>query len=79
MGFFSEIGFLLPQFPFIGHSLGWEAEDMERNVNYVESSDALKKGARDLVARASEMSRCLIDHHLTTHATIDKGGRKASA
>jgi nitrite reductase/ring-hydroxylating ferredoxin subunit/multimeric flavodoxin WrbA len=79
MGFFTEIGFLLPQFPFIAHSLGWEAEDMERNVNFVETSDALKKGARELVARASEMSRCLIDHHLTTHATIDKGGRKASA
>jgi nitrite reductase/ring-hydroxylating ferredoxin subunit/multimeric flavodoxin WrbA len=79
MGFFSEIGFLLPQFPFIAHSLGWEAEDMEKNVNFVETSDALKKGACDLVARASELSRCLIDHHMTTHATIDKGGRKASA
>jgi hypothetical protein len=79
MGFFSEIGFLLPQFPYIAHSLGWEAEDMERNVSFVEGSDALKNGARDLVARAAEMSRCLIDRHLTTHAIIDKGGRKASA
>jgi multimeric flavodoxin WrbA len=79
MGFFSEIGFLLPQFPYIAHSLGWEAEDMERNVSFVESSEALRSGARNLVARAAELSRCLIDHHMTTHASIDKGGRKASA
>ena len=79
MGFFSEIGFLLPQFPFIAHSLGWEAEDMERNVAHVENSEALRAGARDLVKRAAEMSTCLIEHHLTTHEKIDRGGRKASA
>jgi multimeric flavodoxin WrbA/nitrite reductase/ring-hydroxylating ferredoxin subunit len=79
MGFFTEIGYLLPQFPFIAHSLGWEAEDMERNVSYVETSESLRQGARELVGRAIEMSRCLVAHHLSTHATIEKGGRKASA
>lgn len=78
MGFFSEIGFLLPQFPFIAHSLGWEAEDMERNVEVVEASDALRAGARDLVNRAAEMSKALLERELA-RASIDRGGRKASA
>jgi multimeric flavodoxin WrbA/nitrite reductase/ring-hydroxylating ferredoxin subunit len=78
MGFFSEIGFLLPQFPFIAHSLGWEAEDMERNVSFVESSENLRAGARDLVTRSTEMARCLLEREIA-HASIVRGGRKASA
>jgi nitrite reductase/ring-hydroxylating ferredoxin subunit/multimeric flavodoxin WrbA len=76
--FFTEIGFLLPQFPFIAHSLGWEAEDMERNVAHVEGSEALRRGARDLVKRATEMAQCLLDREIA-HASIERGGRKASA
>ena len=78
MGFFSEIGFLLPQFPFIAHSLGWEAEDMERNVNFVAESEHLRAGARELVTRGMEMSRCLLERQIA-HASIERGGRKASA
>jgi multimeric flavodoxin WrbA/nitrite reductase/ring-hydroxylating ferredoxin subunit len=33
--FFGELGFLFPQFPFIAHSRGWSAEDMENNVREV--------------------------------------------
>jgi nitrite reductase/ring-hydroxylating ferredoxin subunit/multimeric flavodoxin WrbA len=78
MGFFSEIGFLLPQFPFIAHSLGWEFEEMDRNVELVEHSEALRAGARDLVNRAAEMSKCLLERELA-RAVIERGGRKASA
>jgi multimeric flavodoxin WrbA/nitrite reductase/ring-hydroxylating ferredoxin subunit len=78
MGFFSEIGFLLPQFPFIAHSLGWEAEDMERNVSFVEASDHLRAGARELVGRAKQMAECLLEREIA-HASIERGGRKASA
>jgi nitrite reductase/ring-hydroxylating ferredoxin subunit/multimeric flavodoxin WrbA len=78
MGFFSEIGYLLPQFPFIAHSLGWEFEEMERNVAVVEASESLRAGARELVARSAEMSRCLIEREMT-HSSIERGGRKASA
>ena len=53
MGFFSEIGYLLPQFPFIAHSLGWEFEEMERNVDFVQASEALRAGARELVKRSA--------------------------
>jgi multimeric flavodoxin WrbA len=77
MGFFSEIGYLLPQFPFIAHSLGWEAEDMERNMDFVAASDHLRDGARELVKRSAEMSRCLLEREIA-HASIERGGRKAS-
>lgn len=78
MGFFSEIGFLLPQFPFIAHSLGWEAEDMERNVEFVAASDHLRAGARELVTRSAAMAQCLLERDIA-HARIERGGRKASA
>ncbi len=42
----------LPQFPFIAHSRGWDAEDMERNMDVVEQSEDLREGARQLVTRA---------------------------
>ena len=32
LGFFAELGFIFPQFPYIAHSRGWSAEDMEENV-----------------------------------------------
>jgi len=78
MGFFSEIGFLLPQFPFIAHSLGWEFEEMDRNVELVAHSEALRAGARDLVNRAAEMSKALLEREIARSA-IERGGRKASA
>ena len=78
MGFFSEIGYLLPQFPFIAHSLGWEFEEMERNMDFVQSSEGLRAGARELVARASEMSKCLLEREIT-RASIERGGTKGVA
>ena len=44
LAFFTELGFVFPQFPFIAHSRGWSAEDMERNVEYVRQSAALRQG-----------------------------------
>jgi len=44
--FFSELGFSMPQFPYIAHSRGWTAEDMERNVEVVKHSEELRVGAR---------------------------------
>ncbi|MGH9361987.1 MAG: Rieske 2Fe-2S domain-containing protein, partial [Thermoanaerobaculia bacterium] len=41
LSFFGELGFLFPQFPYVAHSRGWPAEDMERNVAYVQQSRAL--------------------------------------
>jgi multimeric flavodoxin WrbA/nitrite reductase/ring-hydroxylating ferredoxin subunit len=78
MMFFSEIGYLVPQFPFIAHSLGWEFEEMDRNVELVANSEALRKGARELVVRSAEMSKALLEREMT-RASIERGGRKASA
>jgi nitrite reductase/ring-hydroxylating ferredoxin subunit/multimeric flavodoxin WrbA len=60
MMFFGQLGFLFPQLPFMGHSRGWEAEDMANNVTYVRSSKELHAQARALVDRAAAMSRSLL-------------------
>ena len=76
--FFAELGFHFPQFPFIAHSRGWTAEDMERNVAFVRTSAELHGGARELVERAVATSR-----HLTASGdpcrSLERGGRKAHA
>jgi len=74
--FFSELGFSFPQFPYIAHSRGWSAEDMERNVIHVMNSDELKHGARELARRAVETASMLLGHH-AVEASTPRGGRKA--
>ncbi len=76
LGFFSELGFSMPQFPYIAHSRGWTAEDMERNVEVVKHSDELRVGARSLVARAIDHAQLLLDHQDASLST-ERGGRKA--
>ena len=76
LGFFAEIGFHFPQFPYIAHSRGWTAEDMERNIDIVMHSRELRQGARSLAARAVDMAQLLLDHETAPH-TMDRGGRKA--
>ena len=76
--FFGEIGFQFPQFPFIAHSRGWSAEDMERNIDYVMKSEDLRQGARSLAARAVDMAHLLLDHEAAPHV-LARGGRKAHA
>ena len=75
--FFSEIGFRFPQFPFIAHSRGWDAEDMERNMEAVEKSEDLREGARQLVTRGVEMAALLLGQGVGVEST-PRGGRKAS-
>ena len=36
LGFFAELGCHFPPFPYVAHSRGWSAEDMENNVHYVQ-------------------------------------------
>jgi multimeric flavodoxin WrbA len=45
LGFFAEVGCVFPQFPYIAHSRGWTAEDMEKNVAFVQQSQALHEAA----------------------------------
>ncbi|MDH4096247.1 MAG: NAD(P)H-dependent oxidoreductase [Betaproteobacteria bacterium] len=74
--FFSELGFHFPQFPYIAHSRGWSAEDMERNVEHVMRSAELREGARMLAERAVGLAKNL----LATAPMVEhtpRGGRKA--
>jgi nitrite reductase/ring-hydroxylating ferredoxin subunit/multimeric flavodoxin WrbA len=58
--FFGELGFHLPPFPFIAHSRGWSAEDMENNRRAVETDAALRESAASLARRClAEASRLL--------------------
>ncbi|MHB8633545.1 MAG: Rieske 2Fe-2S domain-containing protein [Thermoplasmatota archaeon] len=67
LNFFADLGFHFPQFPYVGHSRGWSAEDMEHNVDYVRASDDLRQDVRSLIDRALEMACTLVDHS-TPHA-----------
>jgi len=49
--FFGELGFHLPPFPFIAHSRGWSAEDMENNRAAVQNDAALRASAGELAKR----------------------------
>ena len=74
--FFSELGCQFPQHPFIAHSRGWSAEDMEHDIRYVEESRELKEGARALARRCVDMAKLFVSGQ---HAALDlvRGGRKA--
>jgi nitrite reductase/ring-hydroxylating ferredoxin subunit/multimeric flavodoxin WrbA len=74
--FFSELGFQFPQFPYIAHSRGWSAEDMERNVAHVMHSEELRVGARQLAVRAVELAKVLLATCPSVERT-PRGGRKA--
>ena len=76
--FFGELGFVFPQFPFIAHSRGWSAEDMEHNVELVRGSEELRDGTRALLDRALDLAGRLRESRMCT-ASIERGGRKAHA
>jgi nitrite reductase/ring-hydroxylating ferredoxin subunit/multimeric flavodoxin WrbA len=76
LGFFGELGCQFPQFPYIAHSRGWSAEDMERNIAVVQASEALAVGSRELVDRSIDLASRLLE---TTPAAPPKGGRKGRA
>ena len=74
--FFAELGCQFPQHPFIAHSRGWSAEDMENNIRFVEESKDLQDGARALAQRCADMAKLFISGQ---HAplVLVRGGRKA--
>ena len=76
LGFFAEVGCVFPQYPYIAHSRGWSAEDMERNVAIVAASRELHDGARALAGRAVDLARVLIESEIEK-GPLERGGRKA--
>ena len=75
LGFFAELGLQFPQFPYIAHSRGWSAEDMENNERYVQQSAVLHEGAAALVERCVAMARGLVEAASGKSALV-RGGRK---
>lgn len=76
MMFFGELGFTFPQFPFVAHSRGWSAEDMENNIAYVKSDQGLRDGVKALSERCLKQAAGLVSCGEVTTA-IERGGRKA--
>jgi nitrite reductase/ring-hydroxylating ferredoxin subunit/multimeric flavodoxin WrbA len=76
LGFFAELGVQFPPFPYIAHSRGWSAEDMERNIVFVQQSVDLHEAARELVARSVDT----VSHLLASieRPRMERAGRKAS-
>ena len=76
LGFFAELGCHLPPFPYIAHSRGWSAEDMENNVRAVQASESLRAGARALADRAVDLAHGLQSGGVPPCGR-ERGGRKA--
>jgi hypothetical protein len=49
MVFFTELGFSLTPFSFVGWSRGWTAEDMQQNVRAFSKSTYIKRSIRELI------------------------------
>jgi multimeric flavodoxin WrbA/nitrite reductase/ring-hydroxylating ferredoxin subunit len=77
LGFFAELGFIFPQFPYIAHSRGWSHEDMEVNVEMVRNSTELAEGAAMLAKRLLGLAGRLLAQD-EAPASIERGGRKAN-
>ena len=75
LGFFSELGCQFPQFPYIAHTRGWSAEDMENNVATVQHSEELRDAARQLCSRSVELAERLLPMEF---AMPSRAGRKGN-
>jgi nitrite reductase/ring-hydroxylating ferredoxin subunit/multimeric flavodoxin WrbA len=78
LGFFAELGFLFPQFPYVAHSRGWTAEDMDRNVELLKTSRELREGVESLVGRCATLAQRLLETGAGAER-VARGGRKAHA
>jgi nitrite reductase/ring-hydroxylating ferredoxin subunit/multimeric flavodoxin WrbA len=76
--FWSELGFVFPAFPFIAHSRGWDAEDMENNVRQVKASEALRTAAHELLDRALDFWGVIDRHRAELSRPMERAGRKAN-
>jgi multimeric flavodoxin WrbA len=76
LGFFAELGCHFPPFPYIAHTRGWSAEDMERNVQIVRDSAELKQAACELMQRSLELVQRLLD--TAPESTGTTAGRKGN-
>ncbi|HEX9704634.1 MAG TPA: Rieske 2Fe-2S domain-containing protein [Gemmatimonadales bacterium] len=76
--FWSELGFVFPPFPFIAHSRGWDAEDMQNNVRQVKASEALREASRELVERSVDFWKIVDQNRAMMDKPMERAGRKAN-
>ena len=76
--FWSELGFVFPPFPFIAHSRGWDAEDMQNNVRQVKGSEALREASRELVERSVDFWKIVDQNRAMMDKPMERAGRKAN-
>lgn len=76
LGFFAELGCHFPPFPYIAHTRGWSAEDMENNVATVRDSAELTQATHDLMQRALELSQRLLA--TAEPPLVSRAGRKGN-
>src|SRR5438445_366260 len=76
--FWAELGFVFPPFPFIAHSRGWDAEDMQNNVRQVRTSDTLKEASNELLDRALDFWSIIDRHKAEMDKPMERAGRKAT-
>ncbi|PYO98692.1 MAG: (2Fe-2S)-binding protein [Gemmatimonadetes bacterium] len=73
-----ELGFVFPPFPFIAHSRGWDAEDMQNNVRQVKMSDTLREASYELLDRALDFWTIIDKHKTEMDKPMERAGRKAN-
>ncbi|HVX89685.1 MAG TPA: NAD(P)H-dependent oxidoreductase [Gemmatimonadales bacterium] len=78
LSFFAELGCTFPQYPYIAHTRGWSAEDMENNVKQVAQSEVLKEASRALADRCIEMAQLVVSGQMHQDH-MGRGGRKGHA
>jgi multimeric flavodoxin WrbA len=77
--FWSELGFVFPPFPFIAHSRGWDAEDMQNNVRQVKMSEGLREASHELVDRGIATWRMVDRDRGDDAQPMERAGRKANS
>lgn len=63
MSFWSQMGFVLAKFPFVGWSRGWYAEDTENNFDTMKNQTHFTNDVSTMVRNAVEMSELLRRNH----------------
>jgi nitrite reductase/ring-hydroxylating ferredoxin subunit/multimeric flavodoxin WrbA len=59
MVFFTDLGFTMPPFSFVGWSRGWTAEDMEHNIQQFAKSKYIDRSVKELMDNSVMLSRQL--------------------
>lgn len=62
MMFFTELGFALPKFSFVGWSRGWYAEDTENNPRLQAKSAEFEEDLGKLVNNATVLANLLMEN-----------------